>query len=95
MVTDLTIVAALKREGYQGVRQLPNGEWVGVFPFLYTAGLCVGLTPWGYRTRYCYESRSEAHMVALIWDGTGDPPGNWVKRKGDREYLNPQWARSH
>lgn len=69
--------------GYQGVRQLPDGRWIGVMEFIYTVGLCVGLAEDGYMYRYCYGSGSAALAATAEWDGVGDPPGPWIKLKGD------------
>ena len=79
----------LQDMGYLFVRQLPTGDWIGVYRFLYTTALLVGLDDAGYRTRFCYEHETDAIAAALIFDGTGDPPGPWIKEKGARERLGP------
>lgn len=71
--------------GYTGVRQLPDGRWVGVIRMAYTVGLCVGLNDAGYEYRYCYQRYADAVCAAEQWDGQGDPPGPWIKLKGHRE----------
>lgn len=77
-------------QGYTHVRQLPTGEWIGVFPFIYTTGLVVGLNSIGYRTRFCYEHLDDAIAASVIYDGTGDPSGPWIKEKGERgERMGP------
>lgn len=68
--------------GYEAVRQLPDGRWIGVFSFLQTYGLCVGLTEMDYAYRYCYSNRFAVHRAAQDWTGDGDPPGLWIKLKG-------------
>ena len=68
--------------GYAMVRQLPDGRWIGVSRFLYTAGLCVGLGPSKYEYRYCYARYIDAIRAAEQWDGHDDPPGPWIKLKG-------------
>lgn len=75
--------------GYTDLRQLPTGEIAGVMRYLFTGGLVMGLTLVQYRTRYCYPTVEEAREALARWDGQGDPAGGWIKRKGDREYLNP------
>lgn len=67
--------------GYKPARQLASGEWAGVRDMLYTTGLCVGLDDTGYRTRFCFSSRTEAEDAFAAWDGTGWPPGYWIKQK--------------
>jgi hypothetical protein len=49
--------------------------------FLYTGALVVGIDPLGHRGRYCYESLDLARAALESWDGTGDPPGPWLKFK--------------
>ena len=71
--------------GYVRARQLPDGRWLGVTPMLFTAALCVDLTSAGYAWRYCYASMGEAVAALEAWDGQGDAPGNWIKRKGKGE----------
>lgn len=78
--------------GYVGVRKLPNDRWIGVLPQFYTTALCVGLDAFGYQYRYCYETYNNAIIALFRWDGSGDPPGPWIKLKGhpDRpEELGP------
>ena len=59
----------------------PSGEWAAVRDMFTTAGLIVGITPTGYRTRFCYETRGEAMIALATWTGKGDPPGRWIKQK--------------
>jgi hypothetical protein len=87
---DDEMIKLLYREGYQGVKRLETGQYAGIMRMFYTAGLFVGLDESGYKTRYCYETMSEATAALLIWDGQGDPPGGWIKAKGEgRDQLNP------
>lgn len=77
--------------GYRNIRTLPDGRVVGLHPFLFTVGLVVGLTPTGYDHRYCYPDAESAWAAIIHWDGTGHPPGPWIKRKGrGGEFPNPQ-----
>lgn len=75
---------------YMPTRRLPTGEWVGVRRMLYTVGLFVGLDEVGYRTRFCYPDLLSARSALEEWDGTGDPPGPWIKEKGQVERSNPR-----
>lgn len=70
-----------KDEGYDGVRQLPDGTWIGILPMIMTFGLFVGLQEYGYERRYCYEHGEDAWTACQEWDGKGDPPGPWIKEK--------------
>ncbi len=86
---DLPFAEFLVEEGYIMPRKLPTGEWVAVCQFILTWGLLVGVDRVGYRTRFCYERQKDAMLAALRWDGTGDPPGPWIKEKGAIDRLNP------
>ena len=81
--------------GYVQPRQLPNGEWVGVMRMVYTVGLFVGINDTGYRTRFCYPDPVHAVLASVEWDGTGDPPGPWIKEKGRAERSNPNRGVKH
>lgn len=81
------------------VRQLPDGRYVAVFPFLFTWGVVIG-TSWAtYDDRWCYHDMELAIAAAFTWDGNGDPPDGWHRHTttgrrrpdGDpaREYVNP------
>lgn len=75
----------LETQGYEHVRQLPNGQWAGLQKMAFTTGLMVGLDEQEYQRRYCYEHETDAFVALAIWDGTGDPQGPWIKEKpGDR-----------
>jgi hypothetical protein len=80
---------AAKQLGYFPSRLLPTGEVAGIRSFIFTWGLVVGLDLSGYRTRFCYGSFYEAVSALMFWDGTGDPPGNWIKEKGAVERSGP------
>lgn len=70
---------------YEYIREIPGQGTVALQPMLFTVGLFCHLQenfP-HYRYRYCYESFPEALWALKKWDGTGHPPGNWLKRKGE------------
>lgn len=88
-MNDTEFIAIMRSFGYINVRKLPNGVWIGVARMIYTAGLLVGLTIEGYSGRYCYPTLLDATDAVKLWDGNGDPPGPWIKYKGDGgERLN-------
>lgn len=76
--------------GYAPFKMLDTREWAGVMNMVYTCGLFVGIKEFGYRTRYCYETRREAEAALEAWNGDGDPPGMWIKQKPE-DRLNPAW----
>lgn len=86
------LIASLEKEGYREIREVPGRGLCGLFNFMFTLGLVVGLDSVGYKFRYCYphEKAFEAIVALKLWDGIGDPSGSWIKRKGDGgDFLNP------
>lgn len=88
MSTDLLSADILLGLGYHAPRRLPDGRWIALQRMLYTTGLFVLEVPEFYRTRYCYERWTDAEAALQVWDGSGDPPGPWIKQKPE-ERLNP------
>ena len=74
------------RDYYAPRKVLSTGEQAGISDYAYTAALVVGLCEGGYRTRYCYETRAQAEAALQAWDGTGDPPGPWIKQKPEERH---------
>jgi hypothetical protein len=66
---------------YENLRTI-NGVLCGTQKFVFTTGLVVGLDAAGYERRYCYEHGPDALAALEAWDGTGHPPGPWIKCKG-------------
>ena len=77
-------------ETYYRSRQLPDGRWIAVRDMLFTTGLYVDIDEWSWRTRFCFEHAAEAVQALEEWDGTGDPPGMWIKEKPSNR-MNPRW----
>lgn len=75
----------LEKNGYTYVRQMKNGEWVGIAPMLYTWGLFVGMDEFGYKRRYCYEKFEDVMKAAVSYEGEGDPIGDWIKVKEEND----------
>ncbi len=82
-MTEAELFKFLDSEGYKNLRRLPDGQLIGIYKFLFTYGLCVGLDVGGYSKRYCYPhaDKIDAINAALYWEGEGDPEGNWVAKK--------------
>jgi len=53
--------------------------------FLTTVGLLTNVelddAGYGYARRYCYPLWNDAEAALQEWDGSGDPPGEWIKEK--------------
>lgn len=89
--TDQKFAEQMIDEGYFLPHKLPTGKWVGCFQMNFTGGLVVGLDRDGYEKRYCYHTIQDAAIASLTWDGQGDPPGNWIKEKGNGiDRINPR-----
>jgi hypothetical protein len=87
--------AACERDQIAIVKELPNGEAVGLYRFLFTIAVVLIETDYafktspaggydiGYRRRYCFERSGDAWNAAVLWDPDTepDPPGPWVKEK--------------
>lgn len=78
------------REDYECLREVPRQGWCGLHEFAFTTGIVTRLDDGGYYGRYCYAEYADAYKALREWDGTGDPPGPWIKYKGyDGERLGP------
>jgi hypothetical protein len=87
--------AACQRDKIYVVKELPNGEAVGLYKQMFTTSVLLiendyafkasaeGGWDIGYRRRYCYERTEDALVGAVLWDPATepDPPGPWVKEK--------------
>jgi hypothetical protein len=78
-----TLEKFLTENGYENLKEIPGRGICGITRFAFTTGLIIGLEDWGYFGRYCYDSRKEAEDALSQWDGIGDPPGEWIKYKGE------------
>lgn len=68
--------------GYYRLKVFENGEIAGLFKFAFTVGVVTGLDGDGYRCRWCYQDAPTAMLAIDLWDGNGDPPPVWIKKKG-------------
>jgi hypothetical protein len=69
-----------------------HGKVYALHRFIYTTAILVDCSYSGYGYRYCYPNHADAVEAFETWDGLGDPPGNWLKRKGrDGDYSNPDY----
>jgi hypothetical protein len=78
----------LKKDGYSHIKEIPERGVCSLFRFIYTTGLVIGCTETGYKGRYCYSSFVDAKSALAEWDGTGHPPGEWIKYKGEGGELS-------
>jgi hypothetical protein len=84
------LLALIANEGFRNVRSCGPAGVCATRRLLFSSGLFTRLTLDGYGGRYCYETEAEAIEALQAWDGTADPPGQWVKHKFARgERLGP------
>ena len=81
-MTDQERIAMAEGFGYEQPRVMPDGSVAALGRQLYTVGIVMGIDDDGYSARYCYGSYAVAAAALKAWDGTGDPPGPWLKYKG-------------
>jgi hypothetical protein len=72
-----------KELGFEGVKYIQGKGYCGVQKYAFTYGLVYNIDITGYQGRYCYPNKFNALAALQIWDGQGDPPGLWIKHKGD------------
>ncbi len=73
----------LESEGYVSIREIPGRGVCALYSFMFTIGLVYGIDLTGYKGRWCYDSVIGAVNAISNWDGIGDPPGAWIKYKGE------------
>jgi hypothetical protein len=89
----------LESQGFFYIREIPGQGICALYRLIYTIGLCYGIREYehfpgthNYDGRYCYKELAEAKISIISWNGIDDPPGNWIKHKGNRgEYQNPAY----
>ena len=73
------------RDQFLATREIPGHGLCGVQRFIFTTGLLTHLRfdafTYDYAARYCYPIAADALRDLRTWDGTGDPPGEWIKEK--------------
>ena len=97
MSTDQPELPELWRDVFMVVREVPGRGLCGIQRFIFSCGLLTDLRFDGafydYKARYCYPLASEALRGLAEWDGTGDPPGEWLKEKvSERMWEAPENA---
>lgn len=94
---------ALIADNHYIIHQLANGKVVAVVPMIASAALVLVTEDYvekaverywdGWERRFCYASFGDAVSAAAFWDGTSDPPGDWIKDKSPgQDRLNPRFG---
>lgn len=86
------ITQFLQEEGYFDLRYIEGVGMCGLMRMAFTTGLMVNIDSSGYAYRYCYQQLADAREALKNWDGKDHPPGDWLKRKGCGELVNPKFA---
>lgn len=71
----------LKGFGYRDFRQLEDGRWVCLAPYIYTWAILRDLDRLGHVDRWCYSSFNFAKAAFDAWDGLGEPSHEGLTRK--------------
>ena len=91
---ELILYRALLKEGYFNIKRYDDIGVCAILKFAFTTGLVVGIDEIGYSGLYCYEHNFDAVKAINRWDGKNDPPGNWIKYKGELgEKRNPNYKK--
>jgi hypothetical protein len=73
----------LHENGYRAVRDLGDGRYAALAPFLFTTAIITGR--WGdyigLEDRWCYHTAFDAKAALEAWDGLGEPTG-WHRHPG-------------
>lgn len=78
---------------YFDYRIIPGRGIVALLRFAFTVGLVYGIDEHCYDGRYCFNTAANAREALNLWDGVGDPTGQWIKHKGlGGEYRNPNYS---
>jgi hypothetical protein len=88
------LLESLKLEGYTDLQER-DGILMGIYRFMFTWGLMVGLNEDGYDRRYCYKTKVEVLKALEEWCPLQEPhpSGNWIKCKGYNcgDFMNPNY----
>lgn len=86
------LIAMRQQDKYKHCRWIPGQGLCGLYPFMFTTGLCLRIHKLGYSGRYCYPGWEDGIHDLRKWDGKSDPPGNWIRFVGNgKEYINNQY----
>lgn len=77
------------RDHYRDIKTLPDGEYAGIYKFIYTWSIIYDFNQYGYEDRWCYHTYEEAKKALDEWNGEGEPQG-WHRhpRSGRRRDAN-------
>jgi len=68
--------------GYDNVRQLDDGTWIGTQELFTTTALFIGLDETGWNKRYCYDDIDKLFDSYLTMNSIADVPRGWIAMRG-------------
>lgn len=82
---DQKLLEYLTAQGYSHLTRLHNRGMCGIKEMVFTWNICIGMDMSGMVGQFFFDTEKEAEFSIRNWrDGLVDPPGNWVKYKGER-----------
>lgn len=88
---DRDLIDYLVTQKYRLMTRLHNRGMCCIQEMVMNWTICVGADFSGVTGRFFFDTQQEAEFSLRNWrDGLVDPPGNWIKYKGEKgEYMNP------
>lgn len=84
---EAAIRAMLADNGYEHVRQLPDGTWAGLTRLIFTTGLCVGMDDLGWAARYCFEQYDKALLELACLQSIHQTPQGFIAQRGTTDFF--------
>ncbi len=78
------------RSYYVHLRWIEPVGWCGVHRLLFHWTMHIGIDETGYADRYCFERADQAIVSMELWNGEGDPPGDWHKHPATGRRRDPK-----
>lgn len=76
--------------GYTEVRQLEEGDWVGILPLIFTTSVCCGIDLYSpFKYRWCFEDKKEAMLFYNSMVEFDEIPVHRTSLKGHRFTTKP------
>lgn len=80
-MTNAELIAWLEPQGYQNLRELPDGYVVGTMELIFTRAIFIGLNEWSFEKRFCFSDRELALTELAKIQSVDDEPTGWVARR--------------
>ena len=80
-MSDEELIEFFTSVGYREVRKLPDGNFVGIVPLMFTTGLCIDLNSCGHNKRFCFKKEADALQALANLQSVDDEPTGWIARR--------------